>query len=309
MGIRTVKDAEINTDTLQKHLQDYSRLMGKEMGAVIQNQAALFLKDMCKYSPPFANNSPGTGLESGARTMQQNIIKYQIESIFKPLDKANPSQVAALGSETVFRQWVTFIKSSSDDQYLVGNIRHFHWTTFHDKFTLSQHGNKIITTMSDMERTHTGLRYKGYGNIKKSISGTRGSGSNFKANFIVEKPSLIKQFISKKQKNVGTQKSPYFFSAQHIGDKKVTFPAWVSNHRDLGLSYAINELSHGVVPSVTVGSKIGMVVDPKYKFVLNLRMAKMRRQMVAFMRSKKITLCDAILAGKIYGTAPLFSDD
>jgi len=308
MAVKTTFDAKIDTSMLQKHLQDYSRLMGKEMGAVIQNQAALFCKDMCKYTPAFDGKSPGTGLSSGAKKEEQQIVAHQIRSIFKPLDKANPSQVASLGSEEVYRKWITFHKSESVDTYFRSNKRHFSWKVFQNNFAESAGGHRIITSMSDMEQTHFGLRYKGYGGLKKSVSGTQNKWRSSQFCFIVEKPKLIDQYVKRKVDNVGYQKSGYFYSAKGIGDKTATFPAWVKHSAAEKQAIAKNELSNSVTPSVTVGNQIGLVVSAQYQRALDARAKNMRKQMVAFMKSKKITLCDAILAGKIYGTAPLFSE-
>jgi len=310
MGYTALKGVEVDTSLLSKHLQDYSRLLGKELSVVIQNQAALFCKDMCKYSPPFAGKSPGTGLSGEAKKVQEEIIRVQINSIFKPLDKANPSQVAFLGSESVYKEWITFHKGSSGDgDYFSRNPRHFTWQVFENNFARQRGGSKLLTTQQQMESVHSGLRYKGYGGLKRSVATTRGKWSESKLCFIVQDQKLINNYIASKVKNIGYQKSGYFFSAQQIGDKKVSFPAWVKKASAQTQAIGENSLSNSIAPSVTVGNKIGMVVDPRYKWVLNLRANKMRNQMAAYVRSQKGVLAKAIAKGKLLGTPHLFTDD
>jgi len=310
MGYTALKGVEVDTSLLSKHLQDYSRLLGKELSVVIQNQAALFCKDMCKYSPPFAGKSPGTGLSGEAKKVQEEIIRVQINSIFKPLDKANPSQVAFLGSESVYKEWITFHKGSSGDgDFFSRNPRHFTWQVFENNFARQRGGSKLLTTQQQMENVHSGLRYKGYGGLKRSVATTRGKWRESKLCFIVQDQKLINNYIASKVKNIGYQKSGYFFSAQQIGDKKVSFPAWVKKASAQTQAIGENSLSNSIAPSVTVGNKIGMVVDPRYKWVLNLRANKMRNQMAAYVRSQKGVLAKAIAKGKLLGTPHLFTDD
>jgi hypothetical protein len=310
MGYTALKGVEVDTSLLSKHLQDYSRLLGKELSVVIQNQAALFCKDMCKYSPPFAGKSPGTGLSTEAKKVQEEIIRVQINSIFKPLDKANPSQVAFLGSESVYKEWITFHKGSSGDgDYFSRNPRHFTWQVFENNFARQRGGSKLLTTEQQMESVHSGLRYKGYGGLKRSVATTKGKWRESKLCFIVQDQKLINNYIASKVKNIGYQKSGYFFSAQQIGDKKVSFPAWVKKASAQTQAIGENSLSNSIAPSVTVGNKIGMVVDPRYKWVLNLRANKMRNQMAAYVRSQKGVLAKAIAKGKLLGTPHLFTDD
>lgn len=310
MGYTALKGVEVDTSLLSKHLQDYSRLLGKELSVVIQNQAALFCKDMCKYSPPFAGKSPGTGLSTEAKKVQEEIIRVQINSIFKPLDKANPSQVAFLGSESVYKEWITFHKGSSGDgDFFSRNPRHFTWQVFENNFARQRGGSKLLTTEQQMESVHSGLRYKGYGGLKRSVATTKGKWRESKLCFIVQDQKLINNYIASKVKNIGYQKSGYFFSAQQIGDKKVSFPAWVKKASAQTQAIGENSLSNSIAPSVTVGNKIGMVVDPRYKWVLNLRANKMRNQMAAYVRSQKGVLAKAIAKGKLLGTPHLFTDD
>jgi hypothetical protein len=310
MGFTALKGVEVDTSLLSKHLQDYANLLGKELGAVIQNQAALFCKDMCKYSPPFAGKSPGTGLTGEAKKVQEEIIRVQINSIFKPLDKANPSQVAFLGSEGVYKEWITFHKGSSGSgDYFNRNPRHFTWEVFENKFARQRGGAKLITTEQQMETIHSGLRYKGYGGLKRSVATTAGKWRESKLCFIVENKKTIDSYIKSKVKNIGYQKSGYFFSAQQIGDKKVTFPAWVKKASAQTQAIGQNNLSNTIAPSVTVGNRIGMVVDPRYKWVMNLRATKMRNQMAAYVRSQKGVLAQAVAKGKLLGTPHLFTED
>jgi hypothetical protein len=301
----------VDTSMFSKHLQDYARLMGKELGSVIQNQAALFCKDMCKYSPPFAGKSPGTGLSAQAKKTQEEIVTAQINSIFKPLDKANPSQVAFLGSEAVYKEWITFHKGSSGDgDYFSRNPRHFTWEVFESKFARQRGGAKLLTTESELEKVHSGLRYKGYGGLKKSVTNHTGKWRESKFCFIVEDKKLINNYIAQKVKNIGYQKSAYFFSAQQVGDRKVSFPAWVKKASAQVQSIWENNLSNQTSPSVTVGNKIGLVVDPRYKWVLNQRANKMRNQMAAYVRKQGGSiLSKAVLKNRLQGTIQLFSDD
>jgi len=301
MGVKTTyENVTIDQSMLGKHLLDYSRIMNLEMQQVLKNQAALFCKDMVKYSPPFSSQSPGDGDKTAAREKAKDHIKSDINSVFKPLERANPTQVASLGSPYVFAQWITFFKNEKDNPYLLNNRRHFKWQIFGNKFASSATGHRIIESMDDLAKTHEAIRYKRFGPIKKSVK-------KHGMQFIVKGKGLIKSYIAKKVKNIGIQKSAWYFSAKNIGNTKVSFPTWCQH-----VEGQLNEISEfadsDVFSSVTVGNKIGKVVDARLQFVLQRRAAAMRKQMKSFMNSRKITLADAIRTGKIYGTAPLFSD-
>jgi hypothetical protein len=311
MSFRNTGVVNVDASLFREHLQDYARLMGKELGAVIQNQAALFCKDMCKYSPPFAGGSPGTGLSKEAQQVQKRIIELQINSIFKPLDKANPSQVAFLGSESVYKEWITFHKGSSvDSEYFARNPRHFTWQVFENNFARQSGGSKLLTSQDQMEKVHNGLRYGGHGGLKRSIATSGGAGRMSKISFIVETPKLITNYIARKVKNIGYQKSGYYFSATNVGDKKVTFPAWVKKANAQIQAIYENGLSDKLRPYVTVGNRIGKVVDPRYQWVLNQRANKMRNQMAAYVRAQGGSfLGKAVAKNHLSGTIYLFSDD
>jgi len=299
MAIKTSYDVKIDQSLLAAHLRDYAATMGEQMYAVITNQAALFCLDMVKYSAPFSG-SPGTGASTAAKIKAAEHVRSQINSVFKPLEKANPRQVASLGSPYVFAEWITFFKNEKNDMYLLNNRRRFKWQIFGNKFAGSAGGNRIIDTMDDLKKTHEAIRYNRFGPIKRSV---RKKGMQF----IVKRKSMINEYIKQKTKNVGIQKSAYYFSAKNIGDITVKFPAWVNQVQ--GQLYAIAHPDwNPLKPSVTVGNQIGRVVDSRYQYVLNSRAASMRKRMKSYLNSKKITLADAIKSGKIYGTAPLFSE-
>lgn len=299
MAIKTSYDVKIDQSLLAAHLRDYTATMGKQMYAVITNQAALFCLDMVKYSAPFSG-SPGTGATTAAKMKAAEHIKSQINAVFKPLERANPRQIASLGSPYVYAMWITFFKNEKNDMYLMDQRRHFKWIVFGNKFAGSVGGNRIIDTMDDLKKTHEAIRYNRFGPIKRSVN-KRGM------QFIVKRKSMITEYIRQKTKNIGIQKSAYYFSAKNIGDVTVAFPVWVNQVE--GQLYAIAKPDwNPLKPSVTVGNQIGRVVDSRYQYVLNSRAAAMRKQMKSYLNSKKITLADAVKSGKIYGTAPLFSE-
>ena len=299
MAIKTSYDVKIDQSLLAAHLRDYTATMGKQMYAVITNQAALFCLDMVKYSAPFSG-SPGTGGTTAAKLKAAEQIKSQINAVFKPLEKANPKQVASLGSPFVFAEWITFFKNEKNDMYLLNNRRRFKWQIFGNKFAGSAGGNRIIDSMDDLKKTHEAIRYNRFGPIKRSVK-KRGM------QFIVKRPSMIKDLIQQKTKNIGIQKSAYYFSAKNVGDITVKFPTWVQQVQGQLSAIAVPDWNP-LKPSVTVGNQIGRVVDSRYQYVLNSRAAAMRKQMKSYLNSKKITLADAVKSGKIYGTAPLFSE-
>ena len=307
MAIKTDYGVKIDASAFTKHLQDFALVMGRNLGQVIKNQAALFCRDMVDYTPPF--KSPGDGSSLGAKGIGADKIKGQIRAIFKPIisktDSASPSEIAAIGREDVFKMWTQAIKQGKMDSYLTSQPRKIKWQKFQQKYASTNIGGNVrYTDRSGMEAFHNSLRSNnGRGSVRKS--------ELKKGNFIfVKDESDVAWYIKQKQKNIGILKSAYFYVSQSLREN-VGFPAWVKHPEGQNEQIAINDFNKPLLPEVTVGNRIGNITKEvpasTVNFVLRRRAEKMRAQMVSYLNKNKISLWQATMSGKISGTAKYFS--
>jgi hypothetical protein len=306
MAVKTTYGIQIDSTVLRKHLQDFALVMGRELGDVVKNQAALWCRDMIDYTPPFT--SPGNGSDKGSFKIGAEKVAGQIKSIFKPIisrtDSASPSEIAAIGREDVFKMWTNGIRTGKADDYLTRNHRKTKWSKFQQNYGSSNlGGTPRFTDRAGMKAFHDSMRSNnGRGAVKKSSINS--------GNFIfVKDDSDIKWYIKQKQKNVGIMKSGYYFASEALKES-VGFPAWVKHSEGTNEKIAVNEISKPMLPTVTVGNKIGNITQKvsasRVNFVTRLRAEKMRTQMKNELNRKKISLWDATMSGKISGTASFF---
>lgn len=306
MAVKTTYGQPIDTTALTKHLQDFSRVMGLELGKEVKHQAALWCRDMIDYTPPFT--SPGNGSDKGSKSIGMDKIAGQIKSIFKPIisktNSASPSEVAAIGREDVFKMWTNGIKAGKADDYLTRNHRKTKWSAFQQKYNSSSiGGTPRFTDRAGMKPFHDSLRTNnGRGYVKKSAINA--------GNFIfVKDESDINWYIKQKQKNVGIMKSGYYFASEALKES-VGFPAWVKHSEGQSEKIAVNDIAKPLQPTVIVGNRIGNITQKvsasRVNYVTRLRAEKMRTQMKNELNRKKISLWQATLSGSISGTASYF---
>ena len=296
------KGVQIDDTLLHAHLYDYSRVLGKDIGQVIKHQAALFCQDMIKYTAPYAGQSPGGGETGTAKKHGQDSVKSSIMHLFRTIKTATPSQIASIGRPDVFKLWVKMIDDGKADTYTTTHRRSMKWSTFQTKFSKSSTPLKFISKggISEMKAFHNQNRKdNGRGGLNKSAK----AGLAF-----VEDEADLKEYIKLKQANVGMLKSPYYHSAQAIGEFKVSFPKWTQHLQSRNDAIAVNDVNKPQMPEVTVGNKIGGKLARTEKYALNRRGDAMRNAIVRQLDKDKMPLWEAVAHGRITGTLPYYDN-
>ena len=299
MPVRVSKDVEVDAAGFLAHLHDFAKVMGKSMGEVIKQQAALFCRDMVDYTPPFQGSKkgkPGSGGTTDAKRQGQLNVENQIRTIFRPLSWANPAIIAGLGREDVFKKWRK--ASVEDHKYATTSGKKLiPWKTFQARFGGNAYGSANFIAAGDlgsMKSFHTANRTdSGRGWLKASAK---------KGNVVafVEKESDIKAYVRQKQKSVAKLKAPYM-TAGNKASTKVRFPGWVNHPEMSGEAISDDQTGVALKPSYTVGNRIGNKVDSArfLALVRNKRAFAMRSVMAAKMNKEKQTLWEATAAGSI----------
>ena len=292
------KGVKVDASALYAHLNDYARVMGKELGQVVKRQAGLFCKDMVSYTRPFATKGGGDGSTSTAKKVGESNVTKSVFKVFQPLANAIPSDIANLGSYDVFKMW----EKRTTNERAKGRIAR--WTQFKDKYKTGGRSPAFIASgdIAAMERLHTSLRSDdGHGPL---MSFAQKSKRPFA---FVAKESDIEKYARKKAKDVGTLKSAYWFAAQRIAEN-IVVPAWTKQAEGAAHAIADDKSKQDMKPEVTVGNTIGNKLGNERftKAAISHRAYAMRVEMAAELKKRKISLWQATYKGTISGTAKYF---
>jgi hypothetical protein len=297
MAIDVAKGVTVDDTAFIKHLEAYSKVMGKSMGEVAQQQAGLFCKDMIGYSRPFdKKNNKGSGATSAAKSFGESNVANSIRKIFRPIEKATKAQIADINRYDVFKMWNKRKGESGQTKR--------HWKQFQPKFfkggsyTFIEPGQ-----LGAMGALHKRLRTDdGRGSLTDEAR-------NAKQPFaIVAKDSDIQKYIKQKQKDVGYLKSAYWFASQSIG-AKITAPAWVKKSDAARNAISIKEGQGTPAPSFTVGNLIGRRAGNSafVRAAINHRAYAMRTVMAAKLNKDKVKLWQACASGTVTNIAEGFT--
>ena len=296
MAITVAKGVTVDDSAFIKHLESYSKVMGKSMGEVAKQQAGLFCKDMINYSRPFDGKSIGTGSNSGAKAHGESNVEKSIRKIFQPIERATKEQIADINRYDVFKLW---------DKRNGGTAKkRIRWKQFQPqfndgkKYTFIESGD--LGAMSDL---HNNLRIDdGRGSLKTYAAKSK---SPFA---IVAKDSDIQKYIKQKQKDVGYLKSAYWFASQSIG-ANITAPSWVKKSEASRNAISIKEGQGTPAPSFTVGNLIGRRAGNSafVRAAINHRAYAMRTVMAAKLNKDKTKLWEACASGNVVSIAEGFT--
>ena len=290
---------KVDASALYAHLNDYARVMGKELGQVVKRQAGLFCKDMVSYTRPFATkDGGGTGETSTAKNVGISNVTKSVFKVFQPLSNALPSDIANMGSYDVFKLW----EKRTSNERAKGRIAR--WSQFRDRYKTGGRAPAFIDSgdMAGMERLHTSLRSDGgHGPLM-------GFAQKSKRPFaFVAKESDIEKYARKKSKDVGMLKSAYWFAAQRISEN-IVVPAWAKQQDGAPHAIGDDKSKQDMKPEVTVGNTIGNKLGNERftKAAISHRAYAMRVEMAAALKKRKEALWQATYKGTISGTAKYF---
>ena len=282
-NLQNSRNVKVDDGALQLHLHDFSKIMGRELGVVVKEQAGLFCEDMLKYSRPFDGKSPGNGLANGAKQHGMENVNNSILKIFRPIAYASGAEIANLGRYDVFKKY-----QDAKGGTARGNALKMRWVSFQNKF---KNGSAPLTfiekgDLSGMHKLHNSLRTdNGRGSLK---SEARTSKEPFA---LVADDKTMKDYIIAKQKNVGLLKSPYWHAAKLIRERVKGGP-WVQQPEAVADAIGVDNVKQEMKPEVTVGNKIGRKAGNSnfVQIALNYRAYAMRHKMIQEMRKQKIKL-------------------
>lgn len=298
MATTARKNVQVDASALIDHLHDYALVMGKSLGEVVRDQAALFCQDMIAYSRPFSGKKPGSGATGQAKTTGNDNVKNSIRKIFRPVDLATKEQIAAVGKYEVFKMW-----TKRKGERVQGKGKAIRWQAFQQKYGGGPSMGFVDSgDLSTLGRIHRSLRTD---NGRGSLSSTA---RNAKQPFaIVAKDRDIERYIRQQQKDIGTLKSAYYFSGVQIKGK-IKAPAWAKQAGGRENAIAQDKIGQPMKPEVTVGNLIGGKAgnDKFVKMAVSHRAYAMRVKMAAELNKQKVPLWVASARGQTTRTAKYF---
>jgi len=297
MAIGVTKGTRTDASALMGHLHDFSKVLGRELGEVVREQAGLFCMDMAKRTRPFT--SPGKGLTGDSKRKGMENVKSSIMRIFKPLEAASKYEVAAIDRYDVFKWWTAI-----HGEQTIGPTKPHRWQSFKMKYA----GGRAIPfidsgDISTMQTMHTKLRkFSGKGGL---VEYARESKNAFG---IVRNNKTIKDYITKKQKDVGSLKSGYYYAARKIRAKDIDAPAWIQKSEGEQYGIGIDNIVQEMMPEATVGNTVGLRSTPPglVKDAISYRAYAMRVKMAAELNKRKIPLWEACAKGMTSNTFKRF---
>ena len=297
MAIQATKGVSLDGSTLVAHLHDFAKVMGKDLGETVREQAGHFCMDLAKYTGPFT--SRGKGLDSGSREKGQQNLNKAVFKVFQPIENATKQQVADMRSFEVFKLWS---KSKVVSKSKMSQTKQ--WELFQAQNPARRSLAYVGSDYSAMNKVHQKLRkYSGKGGLQDYAKQSKSAFA------FVKKESDIIKYAKQKLKDIGSLKSGYWFAAQKIRAKEIRAPAWIKNHQ-IGQSYAIGQdmIQQPMHPEVLVGHLFGFRAMPRglLKAALSYRQYAMRVRMAAELNKRKVPLWLATAQGLTTNTQQHF---
>lgn len=297
MAIRVSRHVQVDPSNLVAHLHDFAKVLGKDLGEVVRDQAGLFCMDLAKYTGPFTG--AGKGLDSGAKKKGEDNVRKAVFKIFQPVEKASKEQVSAINRFDVFKLW-----TKSHGEQSEGKSKMKQWESFKQKYPATKSVTFIeagdATAMSRLHQKHRTFGGKG---------GLQPYAKKAKSAFaIVPKEKDIERYMRLKQKDIGSLKSGYWFASQKIRAKDVKAPAWIKHSDGQKYAIGIDQIQQLMKPEVTVGNSVGFRAMPSglLKAAINYRMYAMRVKMAAELNKRAIPLWSASASGLTTSTSKFF---
>lgn len=287
MAIKVTKHLQLDDSNLVGHLHDFAKVLGKDLGEVVREQAGHFCMDLVKYTRPFT--SAGKGLDGGSKKKGEENVRKAVFTIFRPLALATKQEIANTKSFEVFKMWN---KERGQGKSSLSNQKQ--WEMFQARNPPGRSLTYVGSDASAMTKIHTKLRkYSGKGGLLDYVKSAK---SPFG---LARKEKDLEKYAKLKWKEVGSLKAGYWYAAQKIRAKEIKAPAWIKH--TTGQSYAIGQdlINTPMKPEALVGNLIGFRAMPRglLRSAINYRMYAMRVKMAAELNKKKIPLWLATAQG------------
>lgn len=296
MGISVTKNVQLDASNLMGHLHDYAKVMGKNLGEVVREQAGHFCMDLAKYTGPFT--SPGKGLDSSAKDKGIENARKAVFKVFQPIEFATKQQIADTRSFEVFKLWN---KKNNEAPSSLSVKKQ--WELFQSRNPSRSPLTYVGSDLSAMSKIHN--KHRKFGGKGGLMEYAKKSKSAFA---LARREKDIEKYAIQKAKDVGSMKAGYWYAAQKIRSKEVRAPAWVKHTS--GQTYAIGQdmINQPMKPEVVVGNLVGFRAMPRglLRVAINYRMYAMRVKMAAELNKKKIPLWLATAKGLTTNTRTNF---
>ncbi|CAB4152122.1 hypothetical protein UFOVP583_53 [uncultured Caudovirales phage] len=293
--VTVAKGVKVDYTEFAKHLALYQMVMRKSITDVVKQQARLFAKDMCDFTPPFSGSQPAIskggegGFGNKARNKGRDAVSRDVRKIFAPLAQAPATGVASAGNLGIFSAWIgakAKLPPPHDPQYVFKMVE----------------GGRIIG-QGEFERfkqieAKQGTRRTRFlmgateGSIKSIHEQRRGkpsykvyeTGKTEKVYVDDWKP--VERYIKRVQQRVGKLKSGWYYAGLKLG--KMPTSAWIAN-QGAGTSIYQPKLI-GPDPTIKLGSTVGRNYSQGYHFMrmaMNHRAFAMRVAMLKHLQAPR----------------------
>ena len=289
------KGVKVDYTEFAKHLALYMMVMRKSITDVVKQQARLFAKDMCDFTPPFSGAEPAIskggegGFGNKARNKGRDAVSRDVRKIFAPLAQAPATGVAAAGNVGIFSAWIgakAKLPPPHDPQYvfkmveggrIIGEGEFDYFKRVEAKRGTPRTRFLMGTTEASIRSIHEQRRGKpSYRVYKTSKSET----------VYVDDWKPVDRYIRKVQQRVGKLKSGWYYAGLKLG--KMPTSAWIAN-QGAGTSIYQPKLI-GPDPTIKLGSSVGRNHSQGYHFMrmaMNHRAYAMRVAMLKHLQAPR----------------------
>jgi hypothetical protein len=294
--VTVAKDIKVDYTQFAKHLALYAMVMRRSIADVVKQQAGLFAKDMCDFTPPFSGAKPSItkggdgGFGSKAKKKGDNAVDRDVRKIFGPLFMAPAAGVAAQNNLGVFSAWAKEKMKRpvfADPGYVFGMIQEKGGIIGQgefDYFKRIQGNNRysnarfiLGTTEAQIKSIHEQRRgspsYKVYETSKKD-------------RYYVDDWKVVESYIKRVQYRVGRLKSGWYYAGKKL--RPMPTSAWI---RKQGSDTSIFQPRlTGPDPIIKLGSTVGRNYSQGYHFMrmaMNHRAFAMRVAMLKHLQSPR----------------------
>jgi len=293
--VTVAKGVKVDYTQMAKHLALYALVMRMSIADVVKQQAGLFAKDMCDFTPPFSGAEPAIskggegGFGSKAKKKGQNAVSRDVRKIFAPLEQAPAAGVAAAGNLGVFSAWVNAKIKLPPPHYPDYVFKMF------DKGRIMGQGD--FEYFKQVESKHGTRRTRFFmgtteGRIKAEHERRRGKKSykvyetDKTEKIYVDNWKPVDAYIKRVQQRVGKLKSGWYYAGLKL--RPMPTSAWISRQ---GSSTSIYQPRlTGPDPIIKLGSTVGRNYSQGYHFMrkaMNHRAFAMRVAMLKHLQAPR----------------------
>jgi hypothetical protein len=270
-------------------------VMRKSITDVVKQQARLFAKDMCDFTPPFSGTQPAIskggegGFGTKARNKGRDAVSRDVRKIFAPLAQAPATGVAAAGNVGIFSAWIgakAKLPPPHDPQYVFkmvegGRIIGQGEFEMFKRIEARQGAPRTRFLMGTTEGSIKSIHEQRRGKPSYRVYET---GKTQKVYVDDWKP--VERYIKKVQQRVGKLKSGWYYAGLKLG--KMPTSAWIAN-QGAGTSIYQPKLI-GPDPTIKLGSSVGRNYSQGYHFMrmaMNHRAFAMRVAMLKHLQAPR----------------------